>query len=278
MSMDLDSRMARATARMAGRHRIADDVPIRVGVDLGTAFTVVMVTDEAGKPLCGATTYADVVRDGLVWDFTGASNVLRTLKENVEHRTGRTLHRAAVTIPPSVSEADHRAHRYVLESVGFECEAVVDEPTAANTVLGIQDGAVVDIGGGTTGIALIRNGQVDSTLDEPSGGTHLSLVIAGALKIPFEEAESMKRDEANHPRLFPLVTPVLEKMATIVRDGIKGKDIEHIYIVGGTGAFSGIESIMTRITGVESRVAPHPMYVTPLGVASFATAGQGASR
>ena len=275
--MNLSTRMNRARTRMTGQHRIAASEPIHVGVDLGTAFTVVMVTDTDGKPLCGATTYADVVRDGLVWDFAGATNVLRTLKEDVEKRTGRSLQHAAVTIPPAVSESDHRAHRYVLESVGFECDAVVDEPTAANTVLGLRDGAVVDIGGGTTGIALIRDGKVESTLDEPSGGTHLSLVIAGALKIPFEEAEAMKRDEANHPRLLPIVTPVLEKISTIVRDGIRGKGVENIYIVGGTGAFNGVDSIMTRITGVESHVAPHPMYVTPLGVAGFATVEQGES-
>lgn len=256
----------------SGNRPIRPDQPIKVGVDLGTAFTVIVVTDEAGMPLATASQFADVVRDGVVWDFAGAMDVVRGLKEQVERRTGRTLTRGAVTIPPAVNESDHRAHRYVLEGVGIECDAVVDEPTAANAVLGVRDGAVVDIGGGTTGVAIVKDGRIVGTFDEPSGGTHLSLVIAGALKMPFEEAELQKRDPANHARLLRLVAPVLEKMSTIVRDIVDGTGVEQIYVVGGTGAFTGIESIMTRVTGLPCQVAPEPMYVTPLGVASFATA------
>lgn len=252
------------------KHTLAPELPIRVGVDLGTAFSVMFVTDAAGKPLAGTHVFADVVRDGIVWDFAGAVATIAGLKEKLETRTGRKLFSGAVTIPPGVSTSDHRAHKYVLDSAGIDCTAVVDEPTAANSVLGIRDGAVVDIGGGTTGIAIISDGEIVATVDEPSGGTHLSLVISGALKIPFEEAELMKRDPANHKRLFPLIVPVLEKMSTIVRDAIAPHHVPRIYLVGGTSAFTGMEEVMSRVTGVPSEIAPEPMFVTPLGVASFA--------
>ena len=243
---------------------------IRVGVDLGTAFSVVMVTDEAGTPLAGATKFADVVRDGVVWDFSGAQAVIRELKQQVEQATGRTLASAAVTIPPAVTKSDHRAHRYVVEGAGMDCTAVIDETTAANAVLNISDGAVVDIGGGTTGVAILRGGEVVANIDEPTGGTHLSLVIAGALKIPFAEAEKRKVKVRGQEELLPLVHPTLEKIATIVRGAVAGHDIEVIHLVGGTAAFVGIADIMTDITGIRTEVAPQPMLVTPLGVASFA--------
>lgn len=263
--------MAAAAAATKKRSaKIRPEVPIRVGVDLGTAFSVIFVTDGAGKPLAGASVFADVVRDGIVWDFAGAVRVITGLKEGLERKTGRTLDRGSVTIPPDVSMGDHRAHRYVLEGAGIECTAVVDEPTAANAVLGISDGAVVDIGGGTTGIAIVSDGKIVTTADEPSGGTHLSLVIAGALGIPFEEAEMLKRDPANHARLFPMVAPVMEKMATIVGKVIEDHHVPHIWLVGGTCAFAGIDEVMTRVTGVRTSIAPEPMFVTPLGVASFA--------
>ena len=35
---------------------IPPDVPIKVGLDLGTAFTVLVVTDEAGQPPATQTT------------------------------------------------------------------------------------------------------------------------------------------------------------------------------------------------------------------------------
>lgn len=270
MSPSLATTMKRAAGVLAEPERIEPGTPIRVGVDLGTAFTVIIVTDEKGRPLAAANTFADVVRDGIVWDFAGAMDVVRGLKTRLERATGRELDHGAVTIPPSVSRADHRAHHYVLEGVGIECDAVVDETTAANAILGISDGAVVDIGGGTTGVAILRDGKVVNTIDQPSGGTHLSLVIAGARKISFSDAEALKVDPAHHRDLLPIVRPTLEKIATIVADAVRDQGVEQIHLVGGTAAFTGITEIMTEITGVPTEVAPEPMLVTPLGVAGWA--------
>lgn len=262
--------MARAAKVVAHPERIGRDLPVRVGVDLGTAFTVVFVTDEHGTPLAGISRFADVVRDGVVWDFAGAQQLLREMVADLESRTGRRLERAAVTVPPAVALSNHKTHRYVLEGAGLECDAVVDETTAANTLLRIENGAVVDVGGGTTGVAIIRDGEIVANHDEPSGGTHLSLVIAGARRIPFEEAELIKRDPARHRELLPLVAPVLEKISTIVAHTVREHPVERIHLVGGTSAFTGIVDIMTRVTGVPAAVAPHPLLVTPLGVASHA--------
>lgn len=266
----IDRRMKRAASVLKRVYKIEPTTPIKVGVDLGTAFTVIIITDENGKPLAAANKFADVVRDGIVWDFTGAMSVVRELKEKLEKKTGRSLSSGAVTVPPAVSESDHRAHHYVLEGVGIECDAVIDETTAANAVLGIKDGAVVDIGGGTTGVAIIRDGKVVRNIDEPSGGTHLSLVIAGNLGISFEEAEAMKVDPANHARLLPLVRPTIEKISTIVRDAIAGQGVKQVHLVGGTCSFNGLEKIVTEVVGVPAKVATEPMLVTPLGVANWA--------
>ncbi|GAB2859249.1 ethanolamine utilization protein EutJ [Nocardioides pacificus] len=267
LNPDLARLLAAADAVMGSQAPVTATGPLRVGVDLGTAFTVLFVVDESGTPVAGAYRFADVVRDGVVLDYMGAVALVRELKAEVEERLGRVLDTAAVTIPPGVSASDHRAHGYVVEAAGLTCTAVVDEPTAANSVLGARDGAVVDIGGGTTGIAILRDGRVITTADEPTGGTHLSLVIAGAGKIPFEEAELMKRETANHVRLLPVVRPVLEKIATIVARQIEGQGVEQIYLVGGTSAFTGIADVVGAVTGVPTVVPGNPLFVTPLGVA-----------
>jgi ethanolamine utilization protein EutJ len=242
---------------------------VQVGVDLGTAYTVLSVLDGQGQPLAGAYRFAEVVRDGLVVDFQGAIDLLSELKRGVEARLGFGLTSAATTYPPGVPLAEVRATRYVLEAAGFQCSQMVDEPTAANAVLQVNNGAVVDVGGGTTGIAVLREGQVIYTADEPTGGTHFSLVIAGALNMSFEAAEVYKRDSRNHPQLFPLVRPVMEKVATIVARHIQGHGVETLYLAGGTACFTGLAQVVEEVTGLKTVVPRHPLFVTPLGVAMY---------
>lgn len=246
-------------ARYSGR--------VHVGVDLGTAYTVLLVLDENCQPLAGTYRFAEVVRDGLVVDFIGAIDLLKKLKHQLEERLGFPLTHAATGFPPGVPRAEVRATANVLRAAGLECTNEVDEPTAANTVLQIQNGAVVDVGGGTTGVAILRGGQVIYTADEPTGGTHFSLVIAGALNISFEQAEKLKTDAAQQQRLFPLIEPVMEKVATIVANHIANYDVHEIFLVGGTSMFPGIGEVVKRVTGVKTIVPPKPLFITPLGIA-----------
>lgn len=240
---------------------------LRVGVDLGTAYTVLVVLDEHNTPIAGEYRFTQIVRDGLVVDYIGAVDVLRDMKHNLETRLGRTLTHAASGFPPGVPRAEVRSTANVVEAAGMNCSGMVDEPTAANNVLGILDGVIVDIGGGTTGIAVIEDGQVINTADEATGGTHMSLVIAGDANISFEAAEDQKKDPAEQSRLFPIVRPVMEKMGTIINKHIQGFGSESIVLVGGTSLFPGIDTVIQEITGLPTHVAPHPLFVTPVGIA-----------
>jgi ethanolamine utilization protein EutJ len=253
-------------ARDATRH---DEPPqaIKAGVDLGTAYTVLVVLDERERPLAVTYERADVVRDGVVTDFIGAVDVVRRLKRDVESRLGLTVEAAHGAYPPGVPLSEVRAVQHVIEGADMECTGLVDEPTAANTVLRLRDGAVVDVGGGTTGVAVLRDGQVVHTADEATGGTHLSLVIAGALGVSFEEAETLKQDPSQHRRLLPLVRPVMEKVATIVARSTAGWPTPSIYLVGGSVAFAGFDEVVSQVLGHEAAVPVSPLFVTPLGIA-----------
>ena len=269
MNPDLDAYLTEAEAVLRGDNPVSDGYggPIHVGVDLGTAYTVLTVLDEQKRPLAGAYRFANVVRDGLVVDFMGAIDLLRQLKRQVEERLGRELTHAATGYPPGVPRAEVRATANVLIAAGLECTNLVDEPTAANAVLQVRDGAVVDVGGGTTGIAVFREGNVIYTADEPTGGTHLTLVIAGALRIPFEQAEVLKTTPSEQGRLFPLVRPVMEKVGTIVARHIAPFAVERVYMVGGTSAYPGIAEVVEEVVGVPTSVPKQPLFVTPLGIA-----------
>ncbi len=240
---------------------------VQVGVDLGTAYTVVTVLDGAGRPLAVAHERADVVRDGVVTDFIGAVDVVRRLKSDVEARLGIRLEAAHGAYPPGVPLSEVRAVHHVIEAADMECSGLVDEPTAANAVLGLRDGVVVDVGGGTTGVAVVRDGQVVHTADEATGGTHFSLVIAGALGITFEEAEALKTDPAEQTRLLPVVRPVMEKVASIVVRSSQGWPVPLVCLVGGTVAFPGFADVVAEHSGFDTVVPVSPLFVTPLGIA-----------
>jgi ethanolamine utilization protein EutJ len=240
---------------------------VHVGIDLGTAYTVLAVLDTERQPLAGAYQFAQVVREGLVVDFHGAIRLLQELKRKVEQRLGFGLTSAATTFPPGVALNEVRATRHVVQAAGFECEQAVDEPTAANAVLQVKNGAVVDVGGGTTGIAVFREGKVIYSGDEPTGGTHFSLVIAGARGIAFEEAEQIKKDGNHYRELFPLVRPVMEKVGSIVARHVAAHAVEAIYLVGGTACFPGIDQVVEEVTGIKTMIPGYPLFVTPLGTA-----------
>ena len=240
---------------------------LKVGVDLGTAYTVLAVLDEDGIPIAGEYQFTNVVRDGLVVDYIGAVDILRAMKRRVEVRLNRELTHAASGFPPGVPQAEVRSTAHVVEAAGLDCPELIDEPSAANNILGLQEGVIVDIGGGTTGIAVIENGKVVHTADEATGGTHFSLVIAGASNLSFEEAEELKKDSAEQSRLFPIVRPVMEKVGVIIEKNIQGLNAQSITLVGGTAIFPGIDSVIQEVTGLPTRIAPHPLFVTPIGIA-----------
>ena len=246
---------------------------LKVGVDLGTAYLVLVVLDEEGNPLAGEYQFAQVARDGLVVDFMGAVDRVTAMKGRVEQRLGRQLTHAASAYPPGVPRVEVQSTANVVEACGLTCADLIDEPSAANALLGLQSGAIVDVGGGTTGIAIIADGEVVYTADEATGGTHFSLVIAGARDVSFEEAEAMKLDPAQQPGLLPVVRPVIEKVASITARHLtpyqlqSGTLVEQITLVGGSAAFPGMASVVQEYTGLNTTVPERPLFVTPIGIA-----------
>ena len=248
---------------------ITSEEPLHVGVDLGTAYLVLVVLDQDKQPLAGEYQFAQVVRDGLVVDYLGAVDLLVEMKQRVEKRLGRQLTHAASGFPPGVHQVEVRASANVVEAAGLHCTSMVDEPTAANALLGLQNGAIVDVGGGTTGIAILQDGEVVYTADEPTGGTHFSLVIAGAQDISFEAAEDMKVNPTEQSRLFLIIRPVMEKVASIVARHVAQSQIqvESLTFVGGTSAYPGMAAVIEDYTGLPTQIPERPVFVTPLGIA-----------
>jgi cell division protein FtsA len=89
----------------------------------------------------------------------------------------------------------------VASQLDLELLEVVAEPYAVARVLGSdqirQAGALfVDVGGGTTDIALVRQGGIEGTRMFALGGRAFTKSLADRLDLPFPRAESLKVDYA----------------------------------------------------------------------------------
>lgn len=268
--MDIDaveSRIAELERRISTVAEVSAREKLYVGVDLGTAYIVVVVVNGKGDPVACALEFAQVVRDGLVVDYVGATQIVRRLVGQLQERLGRELEDAAIAVPPGTGVRECATHRHVVEGAGLNVTSILDEPTAANAVLNVENGVIVDIGGGTTGLSILENGKVTYVADEPTGGTHLTLVLAGNYGVSFEEAEKIKKDPARQREVFTVVKPVIEKMASIINSHIRGRNVSDIYLVGGTCCLKDMEKIIAKETGKPVCKPSNPFLVTPLGIA-----------
>ncbi|MBQ2760825.1 MAG: ethanolamine utilization protein EutJ [Mailhella sp.] len=268
--MDIDaveSRIAELERRISTVAEVSAREKLYVGVDLGTAYIVVVVVNGKGEPVACALEFAQVVRDGLVVDYVGATQIVRRLVGQLQERLGRELEDAAIAVPPGTGVRECATHRHVVEGAGLNVTSILDEPTAANAVLNVENGVIVDIGGGTTGLSILENGKVTYVADEPTGGTHLTLVLAGNYGVSFEEAEKIKKDPARQREVFTVVKPVIEKMASIINSHIRGRNVSDIYLVGGTCCLKDMEKIIAKETGKPVCKPSNPFLVTPLGIA-----------
>ncbi|MDP4455249.1 propanediol utilization system chaperone GrpC, partial [Escherichia coli] len=108
--------------------------------------------------------------------------------------------------------------------------------------------------------------------DEPTGGSHMKLVIAGALGLPYAEAEEMKKN-GQEAQVFTLVLPVAQKMASLVSGWFATQQVKNIYLVGGASSFSQFANVFSKQTGKNVIPSAEPLLVTPLGIAMNADQG-----
>lgn len=254
-----------AAAACAGTVPDAPAGPLRVGVDLGTATCVLVVLDGTGAPVWVDGHPSGALRDGVVVDFAAATAAVRHLRSRAEEALGVPLTSAATAYPPCIPLRDARACTYVCEAAGFAYVVLVDEVTAAQHTLAVRDGVVVDVGGGSTGVGVFRDGVLTALDDRPGGGHHLDLVLAGALGIPVEHAEVRKREDP--AAALPILVPGLQRIAESVRTMTRGVEHLPVHLAGGALMIPGADTVLAGWLERPVVTYPHALLITPLGIA-----------
>jgi ethanolamine utilization protein EutJ len=238
--------------------------PLRFGIDLGTATIVLTAVGADDRPVYWDFAACAAVRDGVVVDFAAAVQAVRALKARAEALLGCAVESGATAYPPCIAAAEARACRYVLEQSGIACRLLVDEVSAAQALVAVDDGVLVDVGGGSTGVGIFRDGALARLSDAPGGGHHLDLIIAGALRIPVEAAERLKRTAPDE--IERLVRPGIERIAESIRRQAAGDPIAMVHLVGGALLLPGAPDIVARYLGVDVVTYPHADLITPFGM------------
>ncbi|MDO8488143.1 MAG: rod shape-determining protein [bacterium] len=256
-----------------------------VGIDLGTANTLVHVKgkgivirepsvvarhrktkqilaigEEAKRMLGRAPSTIEVVRplkDGVIADFDATEIMLKTFINRV-HESGRAIPRlprprVVVGIPSGVTEVERRAVQEAALSAGARQAFLIEEPMAAaiGADLPIAEPGgimVVDIGGGTSEIAVISLGGIVVNKSIRIAGDEMDEAIIHFMRLKYNvllgerTAEDIKLTLGNaHASAFT-----------------KGdEDKDRVMVVRGRDLESGLPKTL-KITSSEVREALMP--------------------
>jgi rod shape-determining protein MreB len=136
--------------------------PSVVAVERGTSH--VLAVGEEAKRMLGRTPGNIVairpMKDGVITDFEITETMLRHFIQKVRHRKFQIRPRIVIAVPSGITEVERRAVKESAERAGAREVFLIEEPVAAAIGVGlpIQEpigNMIIDIGGGTTEIAVI---------------------------------------------------------------------------------------------------------------------------
>jgi rod shape-determining protein MreB len=127
------------------------------------------------------------LKDGVVADFETAQKMLRMFMAQVGIKKFFTKPIIVVAVPPVVTSVEHRAIKDAAYAAGAKKVYIMEEPMAAAIGAGlpIQEpigSMIVDIGGGTTDVAVISLGGIVTSRSVRVGGDAFDTSIVNYIK------------------------------------------------------------------------------------------------
>lgn len=186
MGIDLGTAITLVTVRGEG---IVISEPSVVAIEKSTG-KVLAVGDEA-KQMLGRTPGSIIairpMKDGVIADFEITENMLRYFIAKAHKRRHLVRPRIVIAIPSGITEVEKRAVKDSATHAGAREVYLVEEPIAAAIGVGlpIQDPAanmIIDIGGGTTEIAVISLAGIVYSKSIRIGGDELDDAIVAHVK------------------------------------------------------------------------------------------------
>lgn len=162
----IDLGTANILATLKGKGIILNE-PSVVAIDKET--NKIIATGREAKEMLGRTPEkikaVRPLKDGVIADFTATQMLLKNIVQKICKRYGIGRLRAVVGVPSGITEVEKRAVEESVIQAGAREVYLIEEPVAAAIGAGLEiaepnGNIVVDIGGGTTEVAVISLGGI----------------------------------------------------------------------------------------------------------------------
>jgi rod shape-determining protein MreB len=196
-------------------HKVLSIFSNDIGIDLGTATTLVFMRDrgivleepsvvavlaETNKVLAvgleakrmlgrtpGNIRAIRPMKEGVIADFEITEEMLRYFITRVRNRSKVVPPRVLVAVPSGITEVETRAVKESAIRAGAREVHLIEEPMAAAIGVGIpvqepSGHMIVDIGGGTTEVAVISLAGIVESRSIKTGGDSMDLAVVQYLK------------------------------------------------------------------------------------------------
>lgn len=187
----IDLGTANTLVFMKGKGIVVSE-PSVVAVKTGAAGQrKVLAVGTAAKEMLGRTPGSIVairpMKDGVIADFDHTEEMLRYFIRKVHNRKNLVRPRIVICVPSGITQVEKRAVRESAESAGAREVYLIEEPMAAAIGAGLpvteaSGNMIVDIGGGTTEVAVISLAGVVYAQSVRVGGDKLDEAIIQYMK------------------------------------------------------------------------------------------------
>ncbi len=319
-----------------------------IGIDLGTANTLVYVKGRGivlrepsvvaveaksrkvvavgseAKLMLGKTPGSILamrpLKDGVIAEFDVTAQMLHHYFKKVSGNTIFSRPKVIICIPYGVTEVERRAVEDVTLEAGAQSVALIEEPIAAAFGSGLRvDDArgsmIVDIGGGTTEVAVLSLGGIVMSSSLRIAGDELDEAIVAYIKRKYNvligetTAELLKKRIGSiHPatdhgameirgrNLLSGLPAIVTVTSAEIREAMSD-EIAHIVecirstlentppelasdiydtgimLSGGGALLSGLDLLISRVTGIRTVVAKNPIDSVAVGIGRVIESG-----
>jgi rod shape-determining protein MreB len=266
--MAIDLGTANTLVYVHGKGIVLNEPSVVAVANVSSRKEVLAVGDEAKRMLGRTPGYIQAIRplrDGVIADFEVAEEMIKYFIKRVHNRGVFMSPRIVICVPYGATAVERRAIQESAEGAGASEVFLIEEPMAAAIGAGLpitdaRGSIVVDIGGGTTEVAVVSLGGIVVASSLRVGGDRMDDEISNYIRKNF----NLLIGEATAERIKKEIgSAICTSSSKDVKMSIKGRSLldgnpKHIEITQKHVAEALMDSVAAIASGVKDVLEKTP--------------------